>query len=286
MIVLYVLGAGRSGSTALGSYLARATGGLMIGEGLLFWERGATRNELCSCGMPVRECPFWSELLAAPSLVGLPADRIGDDLHRHFRASRTFARERLRLGPPQLREATASALLGLYETASRISGRDVIVDTSKNAHYAGALSALGVTTARLVSVRDPISVAKSWDAPKQRLEVHWRVEHMERIAPWKAYLYYASRYEYILRRHPEAPVVRQEEFKDAPTIVDARLEQLGLLPRERQPALEHAASGNPGRLGEGSRLPARPSTMTPHASRLERFTRARAVSVARRFGYS
>src|SRR4051812_39799023 len=61
--VLYVAGAGRSGSTLLERLIAEKNDFFAVGELYYLWERGYERNELCSCGEPFHDCPFWQEVL-------------------------------------------------------------------------------------------------------------------------------------------------------------------------------------------------------------------------------
>ncbi|MGH2812195.1 MAG: hypothetical protein ACRDI1_05730, partial [Actinomycetota bacterium] len=58
--VLYIGGAGRSGSTLLDLMLGQLPGFFAAGELKYVWDRGLLRNELCGCGSSFRECPFWT----------------------------------------------------------------------------------------------------------------------------------------------------------------------------------------------------------------------------------
>ena len=62
--VLYLAGAGRSGSTLLGRLFAEPPQAVHVGELVYLWRRGFAENHLCGCGVPFLECPFWSEVFA------------------------------------------------------------------------------------------------------------------------------------------------------------------------------------------------------------------------------
>ncbi len=62
--VLYILGAGRSGSTLLSNILGQLDGFQSVGELFYLWENGLLKGGLCGCGEPVLQCPFWSEVLS------------------------------------------------------------------------------------------------------------------------------------------------------------------------------------------------------------------------------
>ena len=57
--VLYVGGWGRSGSTLLSHLLGRLPEMVAVGELRYVWQAGVSGNELCGCGQPFDECPFW-----------------------------------------------------------------------------------------------------------------------------------------------------------------------------------------------------------------------------------
>src|SRR3954454_784259 len=58
--VVFIGGFGRSGSTLLEALLSRVDGALALGEVEHLWERGVRDDEICGCGTPFSECPFWT----------------------------------------------------------------------------------------------------------------------------------------------------------------------------------------------------------------------------------
>ena len=71
--VLYIAGTGRSGSTLLANILGEVDGVFAAGEVRYLWQRGLTERRLCGCGVPVRECPVWSRVLAEAGHLDEPA---------------------------------------------------------------------------------------------------------------------------------------------------------------------------------------------------------------------
>jgi hypothetical protein len=63
--VLYIAGEGRSGSTILGRIIGNLNGFVSTGELRLIWQHGLIQNIRCGCGVPFRECPWWTAVLAA-----------------------------------------------------------------------------------------------------------------------------------------------------------------------------------------------------------------------------
>lgn len=72
-VVVYVCGYGRSGSTALGRYVARSSGLTFVGEAA-HSRRFDLASRRCTCGHPGEECGVWSVLgsqVTAPGRVSI-----------------------------------------------------------------------------------------------------------------------------------------------------------------------------------------------------------------------
>jgi hypothetical protein len=137
------------------------------GEVRFIWQRGLLENQLCGCGSPFRECPFWQSVgeeafggwdtLDAQDLVAL--DR-ALDRHRYIpllvapRLSRGFEK----------RLARYVEVLGrLYGAIDRVSGGACIIDSTKDPPFAFLLKRVPGLELRIVHlVRDSRGVAFSW----------------------------------------------------------------------------------------------------------------------------
>lgn len=61
--IIYLMGAGRSGTTALATFLGNSHSILTVGEMHQFFEH-LEHNKPCSCGASLSECDVWSRVLA------------------------------------------------------------------------------------------------------------------------------------------------------------------------------------------------------------------------------
>ncbi len=174
--VLYIGGCGRSGSTLLDRMMGEVPGFFSVGEVVHIWRRGVQGNELCACGEPFHECPFWLE-------VGLEAfggwGRL--DVPRALALQRSVDRSRYipwMLAPGlharyRLRMRAYLELLGrLYAAIRSVSGAQVLVDSSKHASYAFLMRRLPNVDLRVIHlVRDSYGVAFSMRKHVERPEV-------------------------------------------------------------------------------------------------------------------
>lgn len=186
--VLYIAGMGRSGSTLLERLLGELVGICSLGEVAHLWKRGVLLNERCGCGTPFLECPFWSavgerafggwstghaermvELAAAVDDVAR-VPRLLRPGHGAFRA--------------QLDEYVA-AYEAIYRAAGEVSGRPVIVDSSKYTSLAYALRTSPRLRLQVVhAVRDSRGVAYSWTKRVRRPEARaGESEYMATFSP-------------------------------------------------------------------------------------------------------
>ena len=94
--VLYIMGAGRSGSTLLDMVLGSHPDVRGAGELTNAARNGWLKNEDCSCGRPVNDCPFWTEVLQLWTHRGF------GDLERYVSLQGIF--ERYRQLPRLIRE--------------------------------------------------------------------------------------------------------------------------------------------------------------------------------------
>ncbi len=275
--VLFLSGAGRSGTTLVGRLLGQRDRSVFVGEAsqYLFNERMQERLVYCSCGAPVVSCEFWRPLVhdIDPSTVatgsvyarlrhlpGLLAGRL-----------ETVGIERLR------REMTRT----LQDVADR-AGADCVVDSSKNPATAAILLGSPELEVRVVHlVRDGLAVVESWSRAKGYLRAH---NTSRSAALWVAQNLGAER---VGRRAEAYTRVRLEDFLAAPRATVATIEAgLGieraapsreraepLSQREGQVYLEpvHALAGNPERSAVGwteLRPPKGPPDASPWAARV------------------
>jgi hypothetical protein len=215
--VLYVMGAGRSGSSILGVCLGNCDGVFYAGE-LDKW--------LPRKGQPSRSEPerlrFWERVLAR---VERPEELFGREVHNNlerssalFRAGGPRARRRLR---PEYRRVTES----LYRAVASEAGEEVVVDSSHYPLRARELQRMeGVELYVLLLVRDPQGIVASFDrddVPEPRFG-----EAKTNLYLWLTYALSAA----VFMRQPSARriLVRHEDLlADPEDVLRAILERVG-----------------------------------------------------------
>lgn len=162
--VFYIMGAGRSGSTVLDTVLGNHPEIESVGELTNLPRSGWVNGEYCACGEPGNVCPFWSDVRREW------VKRVGvDDVEGYLSLQDAF--ERFRQWPCLLRErwrpslqfqAYAERTRALFEAICAVSGKSIIVDSSKNPARAFALSMVpGIDLYLIHLVRDGRGVAWS-----------------------------------------------------------------------------------------------------------------------------
>ena len=255
--ILYVGGTGRSGSTLTARLLGARVAYAPVGELRYVWQRGFVENHLCECGRPFRECPFWAAV-AADAFGGF--DDV--DVSSVLRGLRAIDRIRHipELLSPRLRSAgfrrhvayDAEVLERLYASVSKVSGRPIVVDSSKDASYAYVLHAIGrVDLAVVHLVRDSRAVAHSWTRAKPRPEIHWQHETMTRHAPIASALAWNEHnllFEVFARADHPFVRVRYEDLVERPDATLSTIADLQGASTTEGNDLGHSISGNPMRF--------------------------------------
>ena len=167
----YIAGAGRSGSTILNILLGNHPEAVNVGE-LRQLARVIHNRELCSCGVEVARCPWWSRVQA-----GWSRGAVAEPLDALFALQQRFERIRsaLRGGRKVDAETFAEYSLltrSLLEEIRREAGGRIIVDSSKTPARAMALARVEGIDLRVIHlVRDPRgyawSLAKSFARDQQ-----------------------------------------------------------------------------------------------------------------------
>lgn len=164
--VIYILGPGRSGSTVVERLLASAPGVKALGEIHCLW-RAPLKTLTCACGAPALDCDFWADTrrragLDARALTRLAALEHGAIRHKRIAAA-GFSQRRYALAPDV--QEFLRRQDDLFAAAAETSGASVLVDSSKAAPRAWALSARPNTSIIRTS-RKPLAIARSWASRK------------------------------------------------------------------------------------------------------------------------
>jgi hypothetical protein len=184
--LLAIAGTGQNGATLLCRMLGELPGFVGVGEIGRLWDTGLIENRDCSCGVPFRECPFWTKVgdvgfqgwdnvdgyevsrlreavrLRRPlrSLPQAPISEIHDLSAHHFLpyrlASRVSSEYRSNL------QRYADLMGRLYGAIAHVARARVVVDSMKFPYHVHVLSYVPRVDLRFVHlVRDSRGVAHS-----------------------------------------------------------------------------------------------------------------------------
>ncbi|HLK43599.1 MAG TPA: sulfotransferase [Thermoleophilia bacterium] len=252
--VVYVAGAGRSGTTLLAMLLGALPGVMTLGETRHLWARGVRDDELCSCGAHFHACPFWTEVgeRAYGGWDTRRAERMLE-LQRQVDRFRTVPRMLARgrpAAPAAAVDEYMAAFLHLYQAAREVSG-GILVDSSKAPSYLGLLQRRRDVDVRVVHlVRDSRAVVHSWARLRFRPDSgSGGAEHMALIGPRRStadWLANNLAIDLLNARDRTASLIRYEELVTEPAAAIQRM----LGPWLAQPAaLAALAAGGPIDIG-------------------------------------
>ncbi len=227
---ILIAGTSRSGSTLLGMLLGSQPEALFVGESR-GWSVNWQRNWLCGCGTPFRECGFWSDVLelAAADLDALTPEDPG----------------------------YIDAVICIQQAARRVSGADVIVDSSKKPTYFERLGRHpAVTPITVHIIRDPRGVVTSahrgWKKKRDPLTRPPLTLTIRVTVHWERTNFACQR---LLRRVNErTATIRYEDLVADPEAVTRRLANLAgidIVEPVTRIGRQHVPSGNPLRYSSG-----------------------------------
>jgi hypothetical protein len=298
--VVYIAGAGRSGSTILDRVLGTLPGAVSCNEIFGVWKNGFQENLGCSCGKEFRNCPFWHDVVsrAFPDVEPDPARMVR--IQRAVGRSRHF--HKLFAEPPsaskfgrllaEYRTAVADLVRGIAEAA----GADVVVDSSKLPGEALVLAgAQGIDLRVIHLVRDSRAVSHSWRRQRRdpglgrqqdrhwpiHTSIYWSQRNVLSELLSRRTFYLRVRYEDLMRE-PQGAMSELVEHIDV--LRGRSLKFRG--PRSIELGPVHAMLGNPQRFQTGE-VALRPDvewrTAMPAASRA--VVTALTLPLLARYGY-
>jgi hypothetical protein len=164
MDVLYIGGVGRSGSTLLAYLLGQLDGYVVAGELKFIWRKGVKENELCGCGAPFADCPFWRDVGQA-AFGGWNEVDVEEvfSLQTRVTSGRSISALLTGVSPGPSFARYSELLRLLYGAILAVSGGRIVVDTSKTPVEALILARVpGLQCRTIHLVRDGRGVAFSW----------------------------------------------------------------------------------------------------------------------------
>ncbi len=171
--IVYILGAGRSGSTVLDTVLGNHTAMESLGELHRLPRNGWVNGEFCSCGTRVTECDFWKTVRAE-----WDARNPQYSLERYLDAQESFLRFRYlpklffrHFFPSAEFREFVEATENLYLSIAKTNGCSTLVDSSKSPAFALALCSAERLDLRVIHLtRDARGVAYSQKASFEKDE--------------------------------------------------------------------------------------------------------------------
>jgi hypothetical protein len=164
-----------------------------VGELRQVWFLGFSRNILCTCGTEFRSCPFW-QAVAQEAFGGM--DGVDALAIRMRRRAVQRIRHIPKVAMPSLRSSRfqqsldvyRKSLAPLYEAIRKVSGCDIIVDSSKSPEYGVVLGSMLCDLRVIHLVRDSRAVAHSWERVRLRPEIREGNAYMPRYGSARAAL--------------------------------------------------------------------------------------------------
>lgn len=275
--VLYIGGYSRSGSTLFSLLLDQIEGFVAVGELWDIWQRSFTENQLSGTGKPFRECEFWTAVVRE-AYGGF--EKVDVQEMQRLRTAVQSKQHIPMLIMPMLRtpaftrnlQEYSAALSQLYCAIQKVSGCNVIVDSSKVPTYAYLLRDVPRVDLRIVHlVRDSRATAYSWQRKKIRPEIHWKTQYMDRYSvvrssmEWNVMngLFYPTETtdgSYMRIRYEDMVLAPQETLQ---MIVKRMGEDIRCVPNFNdhtfETSLNYTVSGNPDRFKQGT-VKIRPDT--------------------------
>lgn len=266
--VVFIAGLGRNGGTLLDRVLGEVPGFVSTGELKFLFAKGLLRAELCNCGAPLPQCPFWSRVVerTAAATDGFDAAAIARDFEPldRTRSLPWALSDRAPASVSGRRDRYVELLGRLHHEVAREAGARVVVNSSKFAAYGALLARAPDIDCRVVHlVRDSRAVAHSWARRRRKPEVTATEAYVKTMRPFDAAL------QYVYRNAAVSPLarvatalrrVRYEDFVAAPRSVTASLLDWLDEPADDLPFVDdrtvhlhagHLQSGNPSRFTGG-----------------------------------
>ena len=264
--VIFIAGSGRSGSTLLDRVLGTHRSCTSHNELRAIPHRGIGENHFCSCGQHFSECDFWRRVM---EVSGIDQSRFSGFIRQQFKFNRLsmFLLIHFSLLGRRAEHELADYrdhLGRLYRAIAAVSGKPVIVDSSKLATHAAILSGIpGIRLHILHLVRDVRYVAHAWANRKLDLGTGKPMRYM---SPWRTTLMWLAEnlFASMLGRRAVYLRIRYEDFVATPQAILDRIcsafEPLQndriLLDKGNAISLQtiHAISGNPDRFKTGTTI--------------------------------
>ncbi|MCZ6702813.1 MAG: hypothetical protein O6940_07200 [Ignavibacteria bacterium] len=190
--VVYLTGFWYSGATILGRSLKSSEDVIYVGEIRDYWTKGLKNNDECSCGERFESCNFWTKV-TQEYINSFPAEDMGKISKALNELEKTKNYFKLKKYIKNKNDDHVGHLLDtylkhtekLYEIISKVSGKNIIVDSSR---LPGRLLALSLSTKieiyPIYIIRDPRGVINSLMKKDIRYYDEIRTSTFKHILTW------------------------------------------------------------------------------------------------------
>ena len=254
--VIYVMGAGRSGSTALEGMLGDHEDSVAVGEISAIFSSIWDERCHCSCGERGPDCEIWRDIFDRwCELTGLDSFEENGPLNTKYESLKRFGlpqwRRQMRAAhEPTEEDATwLQRTHAIYQAVAEVTGKRVIIDSSKNPLRARSLCLTPGLDVRLIHLtRDVRGVVWSrLKAYRKDPKNGFGKEHAP-VPVWRSVGYWgltnliASA---VRRAHPEclSMLLRYEDYTAEPIREFARISEVTGL--DYGPIAERLVAGHP-----------------------------------------
>ncbi|MCK5384426.1 MAG: sulfotransferase [Alphaproteobacteria bacterium] len=240
--VIYIASFSRSGSTVLDTVLGNQPQVAGHGELMRLATSGWMKNEYCSCSEPVNACPFWREVYAHwhKKTGGKPEDyAVLQDRFERFRRLPILLKEHWK--PSRDFKEYAEMTVAMFQAVQKVSGCNIIVDSSKYPFRALALSMIPDIDLRLIHlVRNSHAVAWSMAKPYKKDAKIGIEKNMKGVSVIKTALLWNlvnTQISWLRKQLPKnkSVLLRYEHFTESPKTALKSLSQV--LELDMQPLL-------------------------------------------------
>jgi len=192
--IVYLTGFWYSGATILGRSLKSSEDVIYVGEIRDYCTKGLKKNAKCSCGERFESCNFWTNV-TEEYINSFPLDDIGKiskelselEKTKNYFKLKKFIKNNDDNYVRQLLDTYLKHTEKLYECISKVSGKNIIVDSSR---LPGRLLALSLSTKiemfPIYIIRDPRGVINSLIKKDFRNYGDIRTSTFKHILTWNA----------------------------------------------------------------------------------------------------
>ncbi len=161
--IIYIAGDGRSGSTLLDAILSNIKDSISVGECHRFWVRFYEKETLCGCRKKIEDCELWSQI---DTQLKIKFSEYNQDVFKQQVKEIQYYKNFKRI--PKLIKSKKWQLFSevvktFYGLIASITGKDIIIDSSKSMSWAYLLYHLDFCDFRVIHLeRNLVAVANSW----------------------------------------------------------------------------------------------------------------------------